>query len=401
MATGVLLLLQSCAQNNDTRNGPIATEENTAANETAVPETSASPAPESSPDPLSEFDKERSAKLTDTAKLLAGMKVEQTSAIADVQKRSAWSYNADSFDQSWKRLESQQISKVRQWAAAELNSLNASAPQVFYPFSGPDFLYIYSFLPDAREYVLVGLEPVGSLPDLEKLSENQIDIQMQAIAKSVDAILQVSYFLTKEMAVDLAQQGVVPILLVFMARSNNQILDVQYVGLGKDAQVKVLTEPANSQEMISGVKISFLPEGKSNPRTLYYFSTDLSDAGLQQTPQFPEFVKTLDEPVTYFKAASYLTHYPEFAAIRDLVLAQSSSVLQDDSGIPLRYFDSSAWEMKFYGNYIQPIPLFAEFYQQKLRDIYVSDSQVKPIDFGIGYMFGEGSHLMLMTAKEQ
>ena len=43
--------------------------------------------------------------------------------------------------------------------------------------------------------------------------------------------------------------------------------------------------------MIPGVKIDFVSQGEKEPRTLYYFSADISDDGLKKTPQFSQFIK--------------------------------------------------------------------------------------------------------------
>ena len=425
LAIGSLVALQSCSNTSSTIGSgetpepsppeatpaatpsPEATPQATpAATPSPKPTPEATPKATPSPKPtpaktMADFDMERSAKLTDTAKLLAGMKLGEGSAIADLQNTNAWSQQNSFFENAWSQLESQQLSKVRTWSDAELPSINATSPQIFYPFSGPDFLYAYSLFPNAKEYVLVGLEPPGTLDDFEQLSASAVNGKLQGARESLYAILKFSFFRTKDMAVDLSQQGVLPVLLVFMARTNNKILDLQYVALDKDAQIQVLSQGiAAGKDAIPGVKISFVPEGKSNPRDLYYFSTDLSDAGLAKTPQFAKFIKTKDAPVTYLKAASYLMHYEEFTDIRNLILSQSSHVLQDDSGMPFRHFESSKWDMKFYGNYIGAIPLFAEFYQKDLRNIYAQGSGIKPINFGIGYKYYEGSHLMLMSAKD-
>ncbi|WP_199248513.1 hypothetical protein [[Phormidium] sp. ETS-05] len=375
----------------------------------SVAETTVAPSPEPPPDPLASFDMQRAAKLTATARLLAGMSVATSDMpkntappekVAAVEKTAGWKEQNSFFDNSWKQLEAEQITPVRKWSETELQTINASNPQVFYPFSGPDFLYVYSLFPDAKEYVMVGLEPVGTLPDFEQLNSAQINQQLANAKDSLDAILKFSFFRTKDMAVDLSKQGVLPVLLLFAARTNNQILDVQYVGIDKQGDIQ-MRDPSKEADksLIPGVKISFVPQGKSNPRTAYYFSTDLSDSGLEKTPEFLAFVKKMDKPVTYLKAASYLMHYSYFGKIRDGILAQSSHLLQDDSGIPYRNFDKSKWEMNFYGNYIGTIPLFADFYQADLREVYKSGTNVKKIDFGIGYKYYEGSHLMLMNAK--
>jgi len=402
-----LVFIQSC-KNLQTEGSKIEnssqtanTNQTTASNPEAVTEEpTATPKPEPKPDPLAQFDLEKSAKLTDTAKLIAGMKIEDASPLAAIQNTTAWKNHAQYFQKGWPQLEKQQLAKVRKWTEAELKTINESAPSIFYPFSGPDFLYAYSFFPNAKEYVMIGLEPVGTVPDLLNMSDAQRSQQLQIINQSLYAILEYSFFRTKAMAVDLAKQGVLPILLLFLARTNNQILDVQYVGLDAEAKIQILETSTTPAGMIPGVKISFLPAGESEPKTLHYFSTDLSNDGVKKTPQLVEFAQGYaKDSVTYLKAASYLMYNESFSTIRELILNQSYAVLQDDSGMPVKHFDEAKWERKFYGQYIAPIDLFASRYQADLRKIYQSDKTIQPLDFGIGYKFYKDSNLMLATRK--
>ena len=347
-----------------------------------------------------EADPVKSAKLTNEAKFLAGMKVDGETPLASLQKTQTWKSHAAFFDDVWVRLEKQQLSKLRKWTDKELTSINQSSEVIFYPFSGPDFLYGYSFFPKGSTYVLAGLEPVGSLPALEKSSAAKIDRSLEGIDQSLKALLQWSFFRTNDMKVDLSEKGILPILFVFLARTNNQILNVQYIGLEKDATPQVL-EKGNKEKLIPGVKIDFVPQGESQPRSLYYFSADLSDSALKKTPEFKKFVQNLGKPVTYLKSASYLLHYGSFSTIRNLVLSQSVSVLQDDSGIPVKDFDRSKWNLRFYGNYTQPISLFQEEYQGDLKSIYQNKTNVKPLSFGIGYRYKvNDSNLMLAIRKK-
>jgi hypothetical protein len=194
----------------------------------------------------------------------------------------------------------------------------------------------------------------------------------------------------------LDKQGVLPILYIFLARTKNRILNVQYIGLDKDGKVQQF-----EKGMVSGVKIAFAAEGETEARNLYYFSTDLSNDGLKKRPEFVKFVNQLDNKVTYLKAASYLMHNESFSEIRNLILAGSNYLLQDDSGMPLRSFASSQWNLKFYGSYTRPIGLFSNSYQADLRKVYQSDKSIKPLNFGIGYKFGANeSNLMLAAAKK-
>jgi hypothetical protein len=346
-------------------------------------------------DPLAKFDKAKSDQLTDTAKLLAGMEIDSQSPLAKVQQVSGWNSHQNYYKNAWSKLENRQLAKVRKWRDKELQAINAKSPTVFYPFSGPDFLYSFSLFPKAKEMILVGLEPVGSVPDFAKLSASENNRALSKARSSLSEILQFSFFRTNDMRVDLQKQGVLPILYVFMARTNNRILDLQYIGLDKNAKVKQF-----EKGMVPGVKIAFVPQGESQPRTLYYFSTDLSNSGLKKHPELTQFVSQLNQPVTYLKAASYLMYNGSFSGIRDTILATSSHVLQDDSGMPLKSFDNAKWDLEFYGNYTRPIGLFSNRYQSDLRRVYANKNNIQPLDFGIGYKFNVNqSNMMLAKTK--
>lgn len=382
--TGIsaLLLMQGCSSNENAKT------DNT--NNTVKKAETTKPV-----DPLAKFDKAKSAKLTDTAKLLAGMEVDSQSPLAKVQQVGSWNSHQNYYKNAWSRLENQQLAKVRNWREKELQAINAKSPTVFYPFSGPDFLYSFSLFPKAKELILIGLEPVGKVPDFGKLSASESNTALSKARSSLSEILQFSFFRTNDMKVDLRKQGVLPILYVFMARTNNRILDLQYIGLDKNAKVKQF-----EKGMVPGVRIAFVPQGESEPRTLYYFSTDLSNSGLIKHPELTQFVSQLNEPVTYLKAASYLMHNSSFSDIKKTILATSSHVLQDDSGMPLKSFDSAKWDLEFYGNYTRPIGLFSNRYQADLRRAYASNQGVKPLDFGIGYKFNVNqSNMMLAKTK--
>lgn len=353
------------------------------------------------PDPFAQFDPAVSERLTATARLLAGMQVEPTSSLAQIAQSSAWVNYQNSFENAWQKLEAQQLVPIRNWSSTELSSLNQTNKPIFYPFAGPDFLYAHTFFPNAKDYVLIGLEPVGKLPDLTALSEGEIDQKLNEMNGAMYSLLQFSFFQTNSMQVDLAEKGVLPILFLFLARTNNRILSLDYVGLDRDGNINVYPDGNIDDAYFKGVKIAFTQPEKAEPQFLYYFSIDLSDTGLQASPALKNFAdKQLQAPITYTKAASYLMHYENFLQIRDFVLARSSAVLEDDSGIPVKYFDPNQWNLQFYGTYTQPIALFDEEYQPDLAQIYQTNPTVKPLDFGIGYKYGVNESNLTLAIKK-
>jgi hypothetical protein len=131
---------------------------------------------------------------------------------------------------------------------------------------------------------------------------------------------------------------------------------------------------------------------------LYYFSTDISDSGLKHSG-FLKFCETLAPGNSCVKSASYLMHESYFSAIRGFLLENSTTLVQDDSGVPVAYFTPDVWQMRFFGAYPGPIPLFKNCLQPKLSEYYRS-TRPEPLDFGIGYRHRAGeSTLMVATRK--
>jgi hypothetical protein len=218
----------------------------------------------------------------------------------------------------------------------------------------------------------------------------------------VDSVMSFSFFLTKEMRVDFqghALSGTLPILSIFLARTGKTISEISLVSLDTDGVLGPRTDGADKTESLApGACIRFFSPGSRKVQTLYFFSTDISDDGLKKTG-FTKFCKSLAPGNSCVKSASYLMHKNYFSGIRGFLLENSTTLVQDDSGIPCSFFDSGEWQMRFFGSYPGPIPLFSNFRQPKLAEYYRTTKPV-PLDFGIGYRHHAGeSTLMVATRK--
>src|SRR5581483_3656163 len=89
--------------------------------------------------------------VNDTARFLAGMPVGGNSPVAPLEQDPAWKQHAAYFDSAWTKLETRQLSKIAGWTGGNLRGRDAN---VYYMFSGPDFLYADALFPGARNYVL-------------------------------------------------------------------------------------------------------------------------------------------------------------------------------------------------------------------------------------------------------
>ncbi|MGF1539653.1 MAG: hypothetical protein ACFCU5_04250 [Pleurocapsa sp.] len=356
------------------------------------------------------LDNPRSELLTDTAKLLAGMNISDRSELALLKDTHLWADYRVFFSSIWSQLEKQKLSPIRQWSQKELTKINLENFSVFYPFSKANFLQVYSLFPQAKEYILISLEPVGNVPDLAYLSTDKLEQEFQKIKTYLDNIFPVNDLLFSEKEREnikrfldtppseidrLATLQALPVLYIFLAKTNNRIINVEYIGLDSQGQIKKF-QPG----MISGVKITFITQGSSESRTLYYFSADLSNESLETNLELLEFLKQRDRPITYLEKAAYLMYFDSFSQIKDLILSRSSYLLQNDSGIPVNVFESARWNLKFYGNYTRPIDLFKNKYQPELWNIYHSQNNIKPLTFSSGYQSQvDKSNLMLAENK--
>jgi hypothetical protein len=323
-----------------------------------------------------------SASPDDTAKFLAGMQPPADSPLAPLTRDPSWQRYAHFFDSAWTSLDQRQLAKVRGWASANLTN---PKPVLYYMFSGPDFLYANAFFPHASTYVLSGLEPAGTIPDVTALAPRAVSAELGAVGASMRSILSVSFFITKNMRVQLTRHrlaGTLPILYVFLARSGLTIREVSLVAIDNDGVVHPGGEAGLAKNAPNGAKIVF-SNGDGPAQTLYYFQTDVSNLGANSNG-FLKFCEGLGQGDGLVKSASYLMHSDNFSAVRNFLLKQSAAIVQDDTGIPVRFFDAHDWELHPFGRYLGPIGIFRGHYQQGLSGLFM---KAKPgnLDFGIGY----------------
>lgn len=334
------------------------------------------------------------ATVDDTARFLAGLPPSEGSPLTALTKDPSWQHHARFFDNAFAQLEQRQLSKVRAWADT---NLAAPKPTMFYFFSGPDFLYADAFYSKASTYVMAALEPPGSVPDLVKLPRGSVDGALANIEHSLGNIMSFSFFITKHMKVDLHAgqiSGTLPLLLVFIERSGKTVRDVTPVTLDDDGKVLTGSESATRTNAPRGVRILFA--GKDGgEKTLYYFSTDLSNTGVKSSG-FLKFCATLAPGNSLIKSASYLLHSGSFTATRDFLLNNSATIIQDDSGIPLADYNAKKWRFFPFGHYAGPISQFPGRYQESYAELF---RRAQPMDFGIGYRWRTYDSNLLLSVK--
>ena len=306
-------------------------------------------------------------------------------------------------ERSWSRIENQSLPAIRAFQERELGDISIANSTVFYPFSGPDALMLTIFFPRSPTYVMVGLEPAGTLPASKKLAGKDLGEYLANVRDTIDSELSRSFFVTRQMDRQFRGQvtdGLFLPILQLLVRTNHTILGFRYVRLNDAGQIieRAADYKAPGKIGNKGVELDFRTDSDQSVHKLFYFSVNLSDDRLRQNPAFLAFLTGLKGATTFLKATSYMIHKPEFSTIRERILSDSLAVLQDDSGIPYHFFATARWRVQLYGDYVRPYGSFRWLEQPDLRKAYLTPGS-KPLDFWIGYGYGRTASNLLFATR--
>jgi hypothetical protein len=335
----------------------------------------------------------RQASASDVARYLAGMPVSDGSPLASLTRDPQWLAHSNAMNLSFAKMETRQLANIRTWRATMLAPVIPNGV-CLYLFGGPDFLYANVFFPDAPAYVLQGLETVESIPDLLTIPLQGLEGTLQNIQISLNTALNFTYFETKDMRENFSRselKGVLPIFLVFIARSGLQIAKLDYISLAPNGAVL-----DGFRSSVRGVRIMVDDPRTGREKSVYYFTADLSNGSM--SPGILRFCSNLGPTNSFLKAASYLMYEDSFSTVRNFLLSVSASIVEDDSGIPVRYFGSDRWTLRFFGSYTGPIELFKKYYQTDLYQDYGANNP-KPLTFGFGYQINRRSSNLLVAVR--
>ncbi len=327
----------------------------------------------------------------DIAHFIAGMRPSADSPLAALTADAEWKRHEAFFNTSWKEFEDKNLSKVRAWSTENVKQSQAT---LYYMFSGPDILYADAFFPNAKTIIMSGLEPPGPIPQAGDINARAMSGQLGGIRASLGNLLKHGYFITSEMGSQLSRSrlyGTLPVIYLFLARSGKTIHDVSLIALDTEGKPHPQDE-AGVKSYASGVKIVYAGSD-GQERTLYYFRTDLSNKGVAASG-YLKFCQEFGTGDSLVKSASYLLHNPGFSDVRDFLLKNSVAILQDDTGIPVKYLGDADWKLRPYGTYLHPIRQFWHADQPKLWELYRKEHPA-PLDFSVGYHWGKPSNLLI------
>jgi hypothetical protein len=328
-----------------------------------------------------------------TAQFVAGLSGISGGSLS-AEQGHAWGEYSKVSTADWRNLQRRYLNRIDAWRGRALPNLPA-LQMAFYPFGGPDAANLLAFFPDARSYLIVGLEPVGCIPS------NLPDYTLAYFAElrtDLSSVVANGFFRTNDMGGSFKQgtvNGVLPLLLFLIARSGFSVEDVTPIGIAANGSA---VTGGQARPETAGVAIRF-SDPRRGSRTLTYLACNLQNSRLQRKPGTVKYLNDLPPPVTLVKSASYLMHKAYFSTIRNLILNKSALIVEDDSGIPYRYFNQAAWDVRLFGNYSDPILLFKNWRQDDLKAAFEARTEKQPLDFGIGYRHRGDSNLLVAARR--
>ncbi|GMT49261.1 MAG: hypothetical protein IEMM0008_0800 [bacterium] len=337
---------------------------------------------------------------SESARLLAGLKVPRKSQFYKWSVQRTYLRYKKYSDDLWRLFQAPNIRKIRRWRKVNLPKNYNST--IFYPFSGPDVINMIAFFPNAQNYIMFGLEKPGVIPKPHKLPFWKALSELWTLHQAMHSILRVNFFKTKKMARDLGSStfsGTTGIMMFFLAKLEYQVMDVRQIWIDSKGRVVVSTSKAKGKNWIPGIEISFQQSKNAPMQRIRYFSVNVKNPMLKSHHNFTRFLNGQKPFTTMIKSASYLLHFDSrYSKIRDLILDNSDSILQDDSGVPIRHFTASKWNITYFGHYIRPIRFFAGLYQKVLRRNMAKQSKGR-LPFSYGYDYKKGQSNLIYTNK--
>lgn len=326
---------------------------------------------------------------TELANVIAGKGATNADFLSDVTTSKAYETHKAAMTTTWGRYRFSDVDVIRRWSK---ENFQQKVDTVFYPFGGPDFNYLSSFFPDCRFSILVGLEGVGKLPFIDKVSKARYSDVLTGMRAIISSNVGLSYFHTTlnfEADLDPYLKGTMPVIMMYAALHGYEVITINPVKIEQDGTLAyVHPEKVFAHTMYKGegdgFEMLYRKPGERGARKLYYLCSDLSNGAYPTGGMDKVIKKYLHNKLTFLKVASYLLHEPDFSMIRESLLDNSKTILSGPSGMPYSAYDKALWNLKLFGKYMAPIPQFADYPQDDLKAIYKAEKS-SPIDFRFDY----------------
>ncbi|HYG52933.1 MAG TPA: hypothetical protein VD905_18660, partial [Flavobacteriales bacterium] len=246
-------------------------------------------------------------------------------------------------------------------------------------------------------YVLMGLENLGTVSDITKKKDAEIDLLLAHLNESMQYLNKSGYFVTAHMSKDFSKSlmnGTIHTVLYFAANRNYMVQKLQTGSI--DAKGNFA---ANKTGYYRAWDLT-LTDTSGNEKHVYYISANIADFKISKTPYFVAFVKNMGAHNAFIKSASYIPPHKNFSIVRNLIL-ESQKIIQDDTGIQHKMLnDPAKWSYEFWGTYTMTIKDLSWGFQPDLKEAIAKSPNHKKLPFRISYNGNYGEGIIMMARKK-
>jgi hypothetical protein len=336
--------------------------------------------------------KDPTAAIKTAAILLAGQQP-VTGLPPAIAESPRWAAFAKEVTANWTRYSQKIAEPMSQWALAELPRISDT---VFYPFSGPDFVTVHQLFPTAQRYVMMAMQNAERPLDLANIAPDLLEPSLGVLTSAWQHFGENGFYVTEYLEKYLystrANIGASTFIVSFLSLQGFEIERVVPIQVAADG---TLQEMSPDTPRWRSVRIQASKQGK--PIIIDYLKIDLSNAGLQATPENLMLINTLTTNPVLFKAASHLPQNVGFNVIANQVLAQSPLIVQDETGLSYSTL-IRAHQVALFGKFVVAHHAFTS-YHTDLAKAFAQRSDIKPLNFRFGY-FKDGNYALMVAARK-
>ena len=331
--------------------------------------------------------------VNDTARALAGL---NGNAWKGHKKKHRLLKGYSNFiNRGWRTYTRKVLSTISTWAAAELK--HDAGETVFYPFSGPDFITSNRFYPKANRHVLVALQKGGRVPKMASFGSGGTYIALKLMKTGMRRFLGNGFFVTSRMDKHFKKgtqlEGITPIMMLFAVREGYTIKEDKPIRVKPDG-TDVEVHPGDHSKRKTWNSVRFvLNRADGSEVLLDYLHLNLLNGNLRKHKHHSQWLAKMAKNRVVLKAASHLMQTKNFTRIRDIILNNAKTILQDDSGVYYTHL-ARRFEVSLYGDYETPNELFVQK-QTPLKRAFSKRDKVQKLPFKYGYRKAKGSCLLV------
>jgi hypothetical protein len=332
------------------------------------------------------------AQYDDVATLLIG-KTPASGLPDHLSQSQKWATYTQTVETNWAEYTKKIGAPMVEWAKTEVPQVNET---VFYPFSGPDFTTAYQMYPNAKRYIMVAMQNAERPLNLgvlnAQLTDQALDILVSAWQLYGTHGFFVTSYLDRYYYATQGRIGSSTFITIFMKLQGFELDRIVPIKINSEGDVEEI--PAETR-LWPSVRIYATKAGK--PIVLDYLKMDLSNPGLQASPENLKFVQAAAVHPTIFKAASHLPQNANFNMIANEILTRAPLVVQDETALNYSALIKS-FDVSMYGKFVIAHHAF-QSYHTDLAQAFTQRADIKPLNYRFGY-YKDGNYVVLVARRK-